>query len=180
VTNKDFAKLLKEKIFEPLGMNNSGYCSQETIQQNFATGYLQKENGFLNAPYWDTSQSFSAAGVYSTVGDLFKWDRALRKPELISERGLRTVFTPYSEKIRYGLGWFINDPEINGAKRLFAGHTGGASGYKSGIMRGINDATKCIINGGVQCKFVVYFSKCVWFRGTVTRFEFPPLLMHKR
>jgi CubicO group peptidase (beta-lactamase class C family) len=105
VTNKDFAKLLKEKIFEPLGMNNSGYCSQETIQQNFATGYLQKENGFLNAPYWDTSQSFSAAGVYSTVGDLFKWDRALRKPELISERGLRTVFTPYSEKIRYGLGW---------------------------------------------------------------------------
>lgn len=139
VTNKNFANLLKENIFEPLEMNNSGYCSQETIQHNFATGYLQKENGFLNAPYWDISQSFSAAGIYSTVGDLFKWDKALRKPELISEKGLRTVFTPYSDKIRYGFGWFINDPEINGAKRLFAGHTGGASGYRSEIMRGVND-----------------------------------------
>ena len=139
VTNKDFAKLLEEKIFEPLGMKNSGYYSQESIQQNFATGYLQKENGFLNAPYWDISQSFSAAGVYSTVGDLFKWDKALRKTELISEKGMTVIFIPYSDKIRYGFGWFINDPEINGAKRLFAGHTGGASGYKSEIMRGIND-----------------------------------------
>jgi hypothetical protein len=40
--------------------------------------------------------------------------------------------------------------------------------------------TTCIINGGVQCKFVVSFSKHVWCSGTVTRFEFPPLLMHKR
>lgn len=139
VTNKDFAKLLEEKITEPLGMRNTGYYSQETIQQNFATGYLQKESGFLNAPHWDMSQSFSAAGVYSTVGDLFKWDKALRKTQLISEKGLTTIFTPYSDKMRYGFGWFINDPEINGARRLFAGHTGGASGYKSGIMRGIND-----------------------------------------
>ena len=139
VTKMYFAKLLEQKIFEPLDMKNTGYYSQEIIQQNFSTGYLQKENGFLNAPYWDMSQSFSAAGVYSTVGDLFKWEKALRKTLLISEKGLNTIFTPYSDKIRYGFGWFINDPEINGAKRLFAGHTGGASGYKSEIMRGIND-----------------------------------------
>lgn len=139
VANKDFAKLLEEKIFQPLGMKNSGYYSQEIIQQNFATGYLQKESGFFNAPHWDISQSFSAAGVYSTVGDLFKWDKALRTTILISEKGLNTIFTPYSDKVRYSFGWFINDPEINGVKRLFAGHTGGASGYKSQTMRGIND-----------------------------------------
>jgi len=139
VTNKDYVKLLEEKILGPLGMKDTGYYSQETIQQNFATGYLQKENGFLNAPYWDISQSFSAAGIYSTVGDLFKWDKALRKAELISKKGLTQIFKPYNEKIRYGLGWFINDPEINGVRRLFAGHTGGANGYKSEIMRGIND-----------------------------------------
>ena len=52
---------------------------------------------------------------------------------------MTVIFKPYSDKIRYGFGWFINDSEINGAKRLFAGHTGGASGYKSEIMRGIND-----------------------------------------
>lgn len=40
--------------------------------------------------------------------------------------------------------------------------------------------TKCIINGGVQCKFVVYFLNNALCRGTVKRFELPPLLMHKR
>lgn len=139
MTNTDFAELLEERIFEPLGMSNSGYFSQDTILQNFAIGYLQKESGFLSAPHWDMSQSFSAAGVYSTAGDLFKWDEALRKADLVSEESLTVIFTPYSDKVRYGFGWFINDPEINGAKRLFAGHTAGANGYRAEIMRGIND-----------------------------------------
>lgn len=139
VTNRDFAKLLKEKILEPLDMKNTGYYSQDTVQQNLATGYIQKENNFLYAPHWDISQSFSAAGVYSTVGDLLKWDQALRGTQLISKTGMETIFTPYSDKIRYGFGWFINDPEINGAKRIFAGHNGGANGYKSQIMRGVNE-----------------------------------------
>ncbi|WP_296622200.1 serine hydrolase [Marivirga sp.] len=139
VTNKDFAKLLEENILEPLDMRNTDYYSQDTIQQNFATGYIQKDSSFLYAPHWDMSQSFSASGIYSTVGDLFKWDRALRGTQLISNTGVETIFTPFSNKIRYGFGWFINDPVINGEKRLFAGHNGGANGYKSQIMRGINE-----------------------------------------
>jgi CubicO group peptidase (beta-lactamase class C family) len=139
VTNKEFAELLGEMILNPLEMTNTGYYDQKAIQQNFATGYLQNGSTFLNAPYWDMSQSFSAAGVYSTVGDLYKWDQGLRNGKLISDSGLRTIFTPYNDKIRYGFGWFINDPEINGARRIFVGHTGGANGYKSEIMRGLDD-----------------------------------------
>jgi CubicO group peptidase (beta-lactamase class C family) len=139
VTNRDFSDLLEERILDPLGMENSGYYSQDSIYQNLATGYTQKENTLLKAPHWDISQSFSAAGLYSTVGDLFKWSKALREPQLISVAGMETIFTPYSDKIRYGFGWFLNDPEINGAKRIFAGHNGGANGYKSQIMRGVNE-----------------------------------------
>ncbi len=139
VTNKDFAELLQENILEPLDMKNTGYYSQDTIQQNLATGYIQKENNFLNAPYWDMSQSFSAAGMYSTVGDLFKWDQALRGTQIISKASLKEIVTPFKDEIRYGFAWFINDPEISGKKRLFAGHNGGANGFKSQIMRGINE-----------------------------------------
>ncbi|WMN12001.1 serine hydrolase domain-containing protein [Marivirga salinae] len=139
VTSKDFAQLLQENILEPLDMKNTGYYSQDTIQQNLATGYIQKENSFLNAPHWDMSQSFSAAGMYSTVGDLFKWDQALRGTQLISKASFKEIFTPFNDEIRYGFAWFINDPEISGKKRLFAGHNGGANGYKSQIMRGINE-----------------------------------------
>ncbi|WP_375579355.1 serine hydrolase domain-containing protein [Marivirga tractuosa] len=139
VTGKEFDELLKKNILDPLNMQNTAYYSQEIIQPNLAVGYLQKDSGFFNAPYWHISQSFSAAGMFSTVTDLFKWDSALKGAKLISNESLKAVFTPFSDKIRYGCGWFINDPEINGEKRLFAGHNGGASGYKSQIMRGINE-----------------------------------------
>jgi len=139
VTNKDFSELLEEEILIPLDMQNTGYYAQDTIQKNLAIGYIRKGDSFFYAPHWDMSQSFSAAGMYSTVGDLFKWDQALRGTELISNAGIKTVFSPFSDKIRYGFGWFINDPEINGEKRIFAGHNGGANGYKSQIMRGVNE-----------------------------------------
>ncbi|MGM0580714.1 MAG: serine hydrolase domain-containing protein [Bacteroidota bacterium] len=139
VTNKDFPKLLEDKILNPLDMQNTGYYSQDTVLQNLATGYIQNENSFLYAPHWDMSQSFSAAGMYSTVGDLFKWERALRSTQLLSNSGIETIFTPYSDEIRYGFAWHINDPEIKGKRQLFAGHNGGANGYKSQIMRGVNE-----------------------------------------
>lgn len=139
VTNKDFPQLLEDKILSPLDMQNTGYYSQDTVIQNLATGYIQKENSFLYAPHWDISQSFSAAGMYSTVGDLFKWDRALRSTQLLSNSGIETIFTPYSDEIRYGFAWYINDPMINGKRQLFAGHNGGANGYKSQFMRGVNE-----------------------------------------
>ncbi|WP_340153944.1 serine hydrolase domain-containing protein [uncultured Marivirga sp.] len=138
VTGQDFPKLLEDKILGPLDMQNTGYYSKDTVIQNLATGYIQKEMSFLYAPHWDMSQSFSAAGMYSTIGDLFKWDRALRSTQLLSSSGIETIFTPYSDEIRYGFAWHINDPEINGKRLIFAGHNGGANGYKSQFMRGVN------------------------------------------
>ena len=44
----------------------------------------------------------------------------------------------------------------------------------------IQRTTKAITNGGVQSNIVVWFSKCVWCRGTMTRFEVPPLVIAKR
>ena len=49
------------------------------------------------------------------------------------------MFSPFSDSIKYSLGWFINDPVIDGKKRIFPGHTGGANGYKSSIIRGLDD-----------------------------------------
>lgn len=110
VTATDYGTLLEQEIFHPLGMNNSGYYNHESILKEMATGYVQRGDNFLNAPYWDISQSFSAAGIYSTVEDLFKWDQALRKSGILSNSGLRTIFTPYSDEVRYGFSWYVNDP----------------------------------------------------------------------
>lgn len=139
VTNRNFDDLLEEKILKPLDMQNTGYYAQDTILQNLATGYIREGDSLLSAPQWHMSQSFSAAGLYTTVGDLFKWDQALRSTQLLSREGMEAIFTPYRDKIKYGFGWYLNDPVINGEKRLYAGHNGGASGYRAQMMRGVSE-----------------------------------------
>lgn len=138
VTSMSYDQLLNERILKPVGMTHSGYLDQKTIIKDFAEGYVRKPDSFENAPYWDMSQSFSAAAMYSTVQDLFLWDQALRTNKLLGAKSLTEIFIPYNST-HYGFGWYIMDPEINGKKKILAGHTGGANGYKSQIVRGIDD-----------------------------------------
>jgi CubicO group peptidase (beta-lactamase class C family) len=48
-------------------------------------------------------------GCYSTVTDMYKWDQALYKGQLVSKKTLQEAYAPYSfEKPgvkNYGLGW---------------------------------------------------------------------------
>ena len=145
VSAKKFSQLLEEKILKPLNMTNTGVYNPKSSPNNLAMGSLQDEDNFSSAPPVDMSFSISAAGIFSTVEDLHNWDQAIRNEKLLSEDGFRQVFTPFNDSIRYGLGWYLNDPEINGVKHLLAGHTGGASGFKSQMMRGVHDDDVVVI-----------------------------------
>ncbi len=162
VSEKEYGTLLSDNIFGPLNMKNSGYYNHESIINNFSSGHLVNQNSLRNAPYWDISQSFSAAGIYSTAYDLFLWDKALRNEQLVSKKYIDMMFTPYSEKVRYGFGWYINDPVINGKRRIFPAHTGGANGYKSAIIRGTDDNLVVI--------YLSNFDKYVELRYTVLNY----------
>ena len=61
----------KERIFRPVGMNDSGYAHSETIIPRRASGYERSSNGLQNARFYDMSIPFAAGALYSTVGDLF-------------------------------------------------------------------------------------------------------------
>lgn len=70
-------QLLKDRIFNPLGMNDSGYTHGEAIIFHRAAGYERSRNDLKNARFYDMSIPFAAGALYSTVGDLFLWDQAL-------------------------------------------------------------------------------------------------------
>jgi CubicO group peptidase (beta-lactamase class C family) len=72
--------------------------------------------------------------LYSTVGDLERWDRSLTTPTLVSEQSLSAMFTPYVAiptsdpyKESYGYGWGINQ---EGSLRVIS-HSGWISGYRA-------------------------------------------------
>ena len=66
-----------------------------------------------NVGYFDASIPFAAGGLYSTVGDLYKWNETLATRRLLSEETERARFTTYPEAelsgMHYGYGLVITE-----------------------------------------------------------------------
>ena len=103
LTGRSYEDFVRENIFQPLGMDDSGYDHAGTVLKNRASGYEFPDGKMANAPYVDMSIPHAAGALYSTVVDLYKWDRALYTEKLISKAGLARMFTPFKGVRRYAL-----------------------------------------------------------------------------
>ena len=105
VTGKSYEQVLKENIFDPLGMKNTGYDHHDTIIAKRATGYGKTADGYTNAPYLDMSIPYAAGSMYSTVEDLYLWDQALYTDKgalsAIERVDVQTVLEDYA------YGWVV-------------------------------------------------------------------------
>jgi CubicO group peptidase (beta-lactamase class C family) len=137
VTGKSYFQVVRENIFRPLHMDHTGFDFSALVNADKAIGYMPPAAG-LPAPIVDSSVSFAAGAIYTTVGDLYKWDRALYTGDIISPASLQKAFTPHLDK--YGYGWMIDS--AYGKKMV--GHGGGIPGFVSDILRVPEDQT-CVI-----------------------------------
>ncbi|QNF33790.1 beta-lactamase family protein [Adhaeribacter swui] len=96
VTGQTFSDYLTKYIFRPLKMAHSRvYLSKQTGEQfsNYATGYVYSDRRKRYVPP-DSLLTYNFVipqagiqgdgGVHSTTADLLKWDRALKKNQLLS------------------------------------------------------------------------------------------------
>ncbi len=143
VTGKPYAEVLHERIFKPLGMAHSGVEWEQSIIRNRAMGYVDTGSGMLNAELIDDSMMHGAGAIYSTVDDLYRWDRALYGDAILSQKTLLQMWTPVSEKDNssYGYGWEIRSLH----NRRIITHSGGLPGYVSDIVRFVDDDLVAII-----------------------------------
>lgn len=128
VTGKSYFQVVHENIFGPLHMTHSGFDFKGLTSTDKATGYTNPSAG-LKAEIVDSSVSLSAGAIYTTTGDLYKWDRALYTNRIISQSSLQKAFTPRLE--HYGYGWTMDS--IYGKKVVE--HGGGIFGFVSFILR---------------------------------------------
>ena len=114
ITEKSFGEVLQEKILIPLGMENTGYDNHETLLNNRATGYHKQGGIFVNSSYIDMSVAFTAGGMYSTVEDLYLWDRALYTSKLLPKKYMDLLFEKHipSWGQHYGYGWNISSNRL--------------------------------------------------------------------
>ncbi len=135
VSGKTYEALLKERIFTPLGMNDSGYVSEETLLPRRAAGYERTPDGLKNARHYDMSIPHAAGGLYSTVRDLYLWDQALYTERLLPAKTRDLLFRPNLENYGYGWGILTPKPDSPYASESIPMHGGAIFGFQSLIQR---------------------------------------------
>src|ERR1051326_7185161 len=118
VTGKPYEQVLKENIFDPLGMKN--------------TGYGKTPDGYTNAPYLDMSIPYAAGSLYSTVDDLYLWDQALHTDKLLSAQSKALMYTPFLNN--YAYGWEVRNASFDKNVQVIT-HDGGINGFTTTIVR---------------------------------------------
>jgi CubicO group peptidase (beta-lactamase class C family) len=155
VSGKPFAQFLQERIFTPLKMNNTlAYEKGKNEVPHRAYGHdkTEKDDGWHETDQSPTSAVLGDGGIYSSLDDLAKWDRALREHTLLSEAEMQPALTPAQptggpakspdgSTVSYGFGWFL-DP-YQGHKRM--SHDGSTIGFRTTIQRFPDDKLTIIV-----------------------------------
>lgn len=171
VSGKPFGQFLHDRIFVPLKMTNTlAYEKGKNEVPHRAYGHTKKEEtrnneaktkpgGVTNTDeiWQETDQSPTSAvlgdgGIYSSLDDLAKWDRALRNHTLLTEKEMQPALTPVEptggpamfpdgHALGYGFGWFLN--AYRDQKRM--SHDGSTIGFRTTIQRFPDDALTIII-----------------------------------
>jgi CubicO group peptidase (beta-lactamase class C family) len=135
IHGKPYEQVIKENIFDPLGMKNSGYDRHNTILSKRASGYQKTPAGYVNAPYLDMSIPYAAGSLYSTVEDLYLWDQALYADKVVSAKSREVMYKPFLDN--YAYGWGISKVTLPQSKEIInsVAHSGGIHGFSTLITR---------------------------------------------
>ena len=133
VSGVPYEEFMREAIFAPLDMSDTGTDSHTKVIPKRATGHYNYGEGIVQAHHLYIEYTTGAGSLSSTVQDLYKWDRALYPDRLVSKATLERAFTPAKEN--YGYGWFIRQEY---GRRLIE-HRGGINGFLTMIQRFVDD-----------------------------------------
>ena len=130
VTGKTYEQVVHEMIFRPLQMNRSGFDFANLKDSNKATGYnVLTGDMVVPASIVDSTVSYAAGAIYSTIGDLYRWHRALNENQILNRDLQQLAYQPV--RAQYGLGWFVDSFD----HKLQVSHGGGIFGFTAFISR---------------------------------------------
>lgn len=148
VTGSSWAAYVKEKIFLPLGMNNTlALTSEINTSSNKAAAHTVVYGILKKIPYGKIDNLAPAGSISSSVNDMSKWvlmqlDRGkLDGKQIIPASAIGQTWAPNSilgnggtmfnrgHFSLYGLGWFLEEYE----GRKIVSHTGGVNGFVTSV-----------------------------------------------
>jgi ABC-type multidrug transport system ATPase subunit/CubicO group peptidase (beta-lactamase class C family) len=125
ISGETYQEFIQKHIFDPLGMKDSGCRFTSDGIPRMASGYVTNPKGPARAEFVHMSNAYSAGGIYSTTGDLLRWERGLFSGKVISAASLAKLITPNLNGYAFGVGVHT----VNGRKTIE--HSGGTFGFNS-------------------------------------------------
>ena len=137
VTGEEYDDVLRERILELFGLDDSGYDHNSEIQPHEASGYRHTMTGYEHAGYLDSSLPYAAGMMYSTVRDLYRWDRAMADGATPFQN-METKELWYTPGLAdYAYGWSVRDEQVgdDGPTVRVIEHGGGINGFNTAYVR---------------------------------------------
>jgi len=138
ISGMSYYDYIREHIYKPAGMINSGCFEIDHPVKNLAIGYTKSDyNGrhtdeWYNNLFMHAAKGGPAGGGFSTVEDLLKFDQALRSYRLLSKEYTELVITgkvDMGPDMKYA--YLFGDRIENGHR--IVGHNGGAPGINANL-----------------------------------------------
>ncbi|AWE07325.1 serine hydrolase [Lysinibacillus sp. 2017] len=152
VSGLSYSNYMREEIFIPFGMKNTGCDDGRKIIPELASGYSLWEET-IHAEYTDMSFPLGSYGLYSTTEDLYIWDQTLKNSNLLNDNLMTKMFTPHYSS--YASGWVVS--EILSRKCIH--HFGDLSGYCSSFLRFIDEEVTVIFLSNLNITPVSHLTK---------------------
>jgi CubicO group peptidase (beta-lactamase class C family) len=142
VADRPFAAVLRERIFAPLGMDDTvAYEPGASAISRRAYGHSLRDAQWARTDQSLTSATLGDGGIYSSAGDLARWDAALAAGRLLPSQLLADMFSPHvatPDGAAYGLGWYLRGRQV-------AYHTGETIGFRTAIVRRLDRRLTAIV-----------------------------------
>lgn len=131
LSGESYRSVLRDRILRPLSLRDTRYLFDEPIIKRRASGYGVGPKGVTNARTLSMTAPYAAGGLGSTVGDLVRWEAALRGGALVSTSSYAAMTEPGTlndgTRTPYGFGLSLA-PYRDIA---LIGHAGGINGFHS-------------------------------------------------
>ena len=125
VSEKKYGALLRERILDPLGMKDTGLDTDELVLPKRAQGYRPGRGGLVLARSESMAVPWAAGSIYSTTGDLLRWERGLFGGKVLNDASLKAMTT--AGMGGYGLGVMV--AQVGDAKVVQ--HGGAIEGFNT-------------------------------------------------
>ncbi|MEQ9438767.1 MAG: serine hydrolase domain-containing protein [Cyclobacteriaceae bacterium] len=145
VSEQRYADFMQTTFFDPIGM-------QHTVIFDELADSIPNRAVAINTQGEPDNYQFrtvGGGGIFSTIEDLYQWDRALNSKQYIRPETMQMAYTPVTfldgSPYPYGFGWFLSPDHPH-----FVYHTGSLNGFRNYVGRWLDEQKLVILMSNNQ------------------------------